>query len=110
MIPTARLSAALTGRYEIERELGAGGMATVYLANDLRHGRRVAVKVVRPELSAVTGSSAPGFAHPSRMGRIGRISWMSSRPERMRGEGSCAGDLTAARRLGQHGDLDKVPR
>ena len=41
------------GRYTIERELGAGGMATVYLAEDLKHHRKVAVKVLRPELAAV---------------------------------------------------------
>jgi serine/threonine-protein kinase len=45
----------LAGRYEIERELGAGGMATVYLAQDLRHHRQVAVKVLRPELAATLG-------------------------------------------------------
>jgi eukaryotic-like serine/threonine-protein kinase len=47
-----RLRAALADRYEIERELGEGGMATVYLARDLRHQRRVALKVLRPELAA----------------------------------------------------------
>jgi eukaryotic-like serine/threonine-protein kinase len=51
-----RLAAALADRYRIERELGAGGMATVYLAHDLRHERRVAVKVLRPELGAVIGA------------------------------------------------------
>ena len=51
-----RLSAALTGRYRIERELGAGGMATVYLAEDLKHDRKVAIKVLKPELAAVLGS------------------------------------------------------
>jgi eukaryotic-like serine/threonine-protein kinase len=51
-----RLTAALTGRYRIERELGAGGMATVYLAEDLKHRRRVAVKVLKPELAAVLGA------------------------------------------------------
>src|SRR5687768_18580014 len=49
------LRAALADRYRIERELGAGGMATVYLAEDVRHRRRVALKVLHPELSAVLG-------------------------------------------------------
>jgi Tol biopolymer transport system component/tRNA A-37 threonylcarbamoyl transferase component Bud32 len=51
-----RLSAALSGRYRIERELGAGGMATVYLAHDLKHNRPVAIKVMHPELAAALGS------------------------------------------------------
>jgi len=51
-----RLTAALSDRYRIERELGAGGMATVYLAHDLRHDRKVAIKVLRPELAAVIGA------------------------------------------------------
>ncbi len=51
-----RLAAALAGRYAIERELGAGGMATVYLAHDVRHDRKVALKVLRPELSAILGA------------------------------------------------------
>ncbi|HSA55613.1 MAG TPA: protein kinase, partial [Gemmatimonadaceae bacterium] len=50
-----QLSAALSDRYRIERELGAGGMATVYLAEDLRHDRKVAIKVLKPELAAVLG-------------------------------------------------------
>ena len=49
------LAAALADRYRIERELGAGGMATVYLAEDVRHHRKVAVKVLRPELAASMG-------------------------------------------------------
>ena len=51
-----RLHTALAGRYDVERELGAGGMATVYLAHDLKHDRSVAIKVLRPELSAVIGA------------------------------------------------------
>ena len=51
----ARLNAALEGRYAIERELGEGGMATVYLADDLKHERKVALKVLKPELAAVVG-------------------------------------------------------
>src|SRR5918999_2488062 len=50
-----RLTAALNERYLLEREIGAGGMATVYLARDLRHKRSVALKVIRPELSGVEG-------------------------------------------------------
>jgi serine/threonine protein kinase len=53
---SARLAAALRDRYRIERELGAGGMATVYLAADLKHDRQVAIKVLRPELAAVLGA------------------------------------------------------
>ncbi|MFI5210984.1 MAG: serine/threonine-protein kinase, partial [Gemmatimonadales bacterium] len=52
----APLAAALADRYRLERELGQGGMATVYLAHDLRHERKVAVKVLRPELAAVIGA------------------------------------------------------
>ena len=52
----SRLSAALADRYRIERELGQGGMATVYLAEDVKHKRNVAVKVLKPELAAVLGA------------------------------------------------------
>jgi serine/threonine-protein kinase len=51
-----RLNTALEGRYRIERELGEGGMATVYLADDLKHERKVALKVLKPELAAVVGA------------------------------------------------------
>ncbi len=51
-----RLTAALADRYRIERELGAGGMATVYLAHDVKHDRKVAIKVLKPELAAVIGA------------------------------------------------------
>jgi Tol biopolymer transport system component len=53
---STRLAAALADRYRIERELGAGGMATVYLAADLKHDRKVAIKVLKPELAAVLGA------------------------------------------------------
>ena len=51
----SRLASALADRYRIERTLGEGGMATVYLAEDLKHRRKVAIKVLHPELSAVLG-------------------------------------------------------
>jgi len=54
--PITRLNAALSGRYSIERQLGEGGMATVYLAEDLKHDRNVALKVLKPELAAVVGA------------------------------------------------------
>ncbi len=67
-----RLRAALAGRYTVERELGRGGMATVYLADDLKHGRKVALKVLRAELGALLGPDrfareiqiAAGLNHP----------------------------------------------
>ena len=62
----------LADRYRVERELGAGGMATVYLAEDIKHHRKVAVKVLRAELSAVLGGErflkeielTAGLQHP----------------------------------------------
>ena len=73
-----RLSIALADRYRVERELGAGGMATVYLAEDLKHRRRVAIKVLRPELAAVIGAdrflreieTIAGLQHPHILGLI----------------------------------------
>ncbi len=54
--PVSRLQEALAGRYRIAREIGQGGMATVYLAEDLKHDRKVAIKVLRPELAAIIGA------------------------------------------------------
>jgi len=67
-----RLAGGLAQRYDIERELGQGGMAVVFLAKDLRHDRRVAVKVLRPDVSAEIGAErflreiklAAGLTHP----------------------------------------------
>jgi serine/threonine-protein kinase len=57
-MPTSveELRAALAYRYTVERELGAGGMATVYLAQDVKHGRQVAIKVLKPELAHAVGA------------------------------------------------------
>lgn len=55
MRTTEQLSTALAGRYAIERQIGEGGMATVYLARDIKHDRKVALKVLKPELGAVLG-------------------------------------------------------
>jgi hypothetical protein len=68
MTDLAHLASALADRYRIERELGAGGMATVYLAENLKHHRNVAVNVLKPELAAVLGASCreappPPYAH-----------------------------------------------
>ena len=54
--PITSLNAALEGRYHLQRELGQGGMATVYLAEDIKHERKVALKVLKPELAAVVGA------------------------------------------------------
>ena len=70
--PITQLNAALDGRYRIERELGEGGMAAVYLAEDIKHRRSVAVKVLRPELAAAVGAdrflreieTTAGLRHP----------------------------------------------
>jgi serine/threonine protein kinase len=67
-----RLGAALAGRYTVEREIGRGGMSTVYLADDLKHHRKVAIKVLRPELGNLLGPErftreirvAAGLSHP----------------------------------------------
>ena len=78
MTTLARLTDALADRYRLERELGQGGMATVYLAEDLKHGRKVAIKVLHPELSAVIGGerflseikTTASLQHPHILGLI----------------------------------------
>ena len=73
-----RLAAALEGRYRLERLLGQGGMATVWIAEDIRHGRRVAIKVLRADLAAALGSDrflreiriAAQLQHPHILGLI----------------------------------------
>ena len=56
-----RLKTALADRYKIESNLGEGGMATVYLAEDLKHDRKVALKVLRPELARSGRSCGPNY-------------------------------------------------
>jgi Tol biopolymer transport system component/tRNA A-37 threonylcarbamoyl transferase component Bud32 len=76
--PVERLSSSLADRYRVGRELGQGGMATVYLAEDLKHDRRVAIKVLHPELSAVIGGerflaeikTTASLQHPHILGLI----------------------------------------
>ena len=83
-----RLAAALADRYRIERQLGQGGMATVYLAHDLKHDRKVAIKVLRPEVDSVLGAdrflreiaTTARLAHPGILplfdsGRDEGLSW-----------------------------------
>ena len=67
--PVTRLNSALQGRYAIERELGEGGMATVYLADDLKHERKVALKVLEPELTVHSGRG-PGVVVDRNSARI----------------------------------------
>src|SRR5437588_1108136 len=56
MSATSAIKSALADRYEVEREIGAGGMATVYLAHDKKHDRNVAIKILHAELAAVLGA------------------------------------------------------
>ena len=79
---TQQLNAALSGRYRIERELGRGGMATVFLAEDLRHPRQVAIKVLDHELAAAVGTER--FLREIRIaaGLSTRTSFLSSIPAR----------------------------
>ena len=91
-----RLATALADRYRVERELGAGGMATVYLAHDLKHDRKVAIKVLRPELAATLGAdrflseikTVAALSHPNILplfdsGAIGVDAPLSTRDSRL---------------------------
>lgn len=86
-----RLSAALSHRYRIERELGRGGMAVVYLALDLKHERDVAIKVLRPDVAAALG--------PERFLREIKLTAAGARPgnhpRRDAGAGHLAGTAVA---------------
>ena len=87
------LTDSLASHYQFDRQLGAGGMATVYLAHDHKHGRDVAIKVLRPDLAETLGrerflreiqlaARPESSAHPAglRLGRRGRIPVLSSCP------------------------------
>ena len=87
-----RLKAALADRYAIEGELGSGGMATVYLAHDLKHDRKVAIKVMRPVLSAILGGER--FLHAYGEVRINSLSEQDALFEP-----KLAGNLRAIRRI-----------
>src|SRR3989442_4504109 len=91
--PLARLQAALADPYTIERELGRGGMATVYLAEDRKHHRLVAIKVLKPELAAALGperflreiDTAARLNHPHILplhdsGQAGRVPYLPIAP------------------------------
>jgi eukaryotic-like serine/threonine-protein kinase len=89
-----RLQLALADRYRVNRELGQGGMAVVYLAEDLRHGRKVAIKVLHPELSAVIGGErflaeikvTANLQHPHILGLIDSGEAIVSRESQVAGE------------------------
>ena len=93
--PITRLNAALEGRYRIASELGEGGMATVYLADDIKHERKVALKVLKPELAAVVGAkrflaeikTTANLTHPHILplfdsGVLQQNLWVDRHPER----------------------------
>ncbi|MBI4500254.1 MAG: hypothetical protein HY700_03745 [Gemmatimonadetes bacterium] len=105
--PAARLSAGLSDRYQIERELGEGGMATVYLAHDLRHDRRVALKVLRPDLASILG--AERFL--GEIGRLGGSSPLRPPPARrsraLATYGQSVSRLTSSRKRGNGPDVDR---
>ena len=118
---TEKLKAAIADRYVIERELGAGGMATVYLAEDLKHDRKVALKVLKPELAAVIGAerflqeikTTANLQHPHilpllRLGRGRRLPVLRHAVRRGRDAAGQAGPRDAARR--RRGGADRHAR
>jgi serine/threonine protein kinase len=95
------LDAALAGHYAIEREIGRGGMATVYLARDLRHDRAVALKVLDPELAAVLGVDR--FLSEIRDAAGADSTMIAVESQRARAsEGSRSSGLMAIRHLQKH--------
>ena len=117
-----QLNAALAGRYEIEREIGRGGMATVYLARDVRHNRHVALKVLEPRtrrgarrravLSRDPGHGEPAASEPAaavRLGRGGRAAVLRHAVRRGRDAAAPARarEAAAGRRGGAHRDGDR---
>ena len=113
-----RLRAALAGRYDVQREIGHGGMAVVYLARDLRHDRPVAIKVLHPELAAAVGAErflreiaiAAQLQHPhiltaDRLGDGGRVAVLRHAVRR-RPVAARAARAGARRRAGRRGDAD----
>src|SRR5688572_21597187 len=90
------LAASFADRYRLERELGAGGMATVYLAHDIRHDRKVALKVLKPELAAVIGGdrflaeikTTANLQHPHILPLLDSGQVPAGRPEQSEGPSS----------------------
>ena len=132
--PVARLNAALEGRYAIERELGKGGMATVYVADDLKHERKVALKVLKPELAAVVGAdrflaeikTTANLQHPHVLplfdsgeassvnanphSRRTVVGWPMSRPNRAEKRSTCAPFRTRTRAGGWYPRMEESSR
>jgi serine/threonine-protein kinase len=75
--PFDHLKEAMADRYTLERELGAGGMATVYLAHDPRHNRKVAIKVMNSELAAIIGAARSVAGIPTAPGGPDRAAMTS---------------------------------
>jgi serine/threonine-protein kinase len=97
-VPTD-LTTALADRYRLERELGQGGMATVYLAEDLKHTRKVAVKLLRPELAAPIGAE-----------RFLAVSRPSQRRQQDHGDREPAGSGGPPRRRARRLAVGRLPR